>query len=59
MAAAPKLTEEERRELREREREAREDARNFIWDSVCAGVPAEQILDDLATFFDGDIVDLL
>ena len=59
MAAAPKLTDEERRERLEREREEREDARNFILDSVCAGVPAEQILDELTTFFDGDIVDLL
>ena len=54
MAAEPKT--DERAEL---EREEREDARNFIWESVCAGVPAEQILDELTSFFDGDIVDLL
>lgn len=38
--------------------EIREDARRFILDSIDAGVPAIQILDELASFYDGDIIDL-
>ena len=47
---------EARDELR---REIREDARRFILDSAIAGVPPVQILDELASFYDGDIMDLL
>ena len=43
-------------ELRE---EIREDARRFILDSAQAGVPAIEILDELASFYDGDIMDLI
>ncbi len=46
---------ETRDELR---REIREDARRFILDSAIAGVPPVQILDELASFYDGDIMDL-
>ena len=46
---------EARDELR---REIREDARRFILDSAIAGVPPVQILDELASFYDGDIMDL-
>ena len=49
------MTPEERRQFEE---DVREDARKFILDSLDAGAPALQILDDLASFYDGDIVDL-
>jgi hypothetical protein len=45
---------ETRDELRN---EIREDARRFILDSAVAGVPPMQILDELASFYDGDIID--
>lgn len=55
--SAPQLTAaEERAEL---EREEREDARDFILSSLDAGRSADEILDELTTFFDGDPTDLL
>ena len=44
--------------LDELRNEIREDARRFIFDSAVAGVPPLQILDELASFYDGDIMDL-
>lgn len=40
------------------EREAREDARQFILDSIDAGVDVATILNDLSSFYDGDPIDL-
>lgn len=49
------MTKEERDEIR---REEREDARRFILDGIDAEVPPMQLLDELASFYDGDPCDL-
>lgn len=49
------MTKEEREEIR---REERKDARRFILDGIEAGVPPMQLLDELASFYDGDPCDL-
>ena len=46
-------TEEQRRQA------IRDDARRFILEGAAAGVDPWQLLDELATFYDGDIIDLL
>lgn len=40
------------------QREINEDARQFILDGIDAEVPAMQLLDELASFYDGDLCDL-
>ena len=57
MSAEPRerTEEEERAALEEEELE---DARNFILNSLEAGVPTIQIFDELGSFFDGDPTDL-
>ena len=45
-------------ELEQAEREEREDARRFILDGIDAEVPPMQLLDELASFYDGDPCDL-
>lgn len=49
------MTKEERAEI---DREEREDARRFILDGIDAEVPPMQLLDELASFYDGDPCDL-
>lgn len=49
------MTETEKMELEE---EIREDARQFILDSIDAGVDVPTILNDLSSFYDGDLIDL-
>lgn len=52
------LTEEEQEQERIRQEE-REDARNYIYEGIDAGRDPMEILDGLASFFDGDPTDLL
>lgn len=40
------------------QREIKEDARQFVLDGIDADVPAMQLLDELASFYDGDPCDL-
>lgn len=40
------------------QREIEEDARQFILDGIDAEVPTMQLLDELASFYDGDPCDL-
>jgi hypothetical protein len=40
------------------QREIQEDARQFILDGIDADVPAMQLLDELASFYDGDLFEL-
>lgn len=40
------------------QREIEDDARQFILDGIDAEVPAMQLLDELASFYDGDPCDL-
>ena len=40
------------------QKEIEEDARQFILDGIDAKVPAMQLLDELASFYDGDPCDL-
>ena len=40
------------------QREIKEDARQFILDGIDAEVPAMQLLEELASFYDGDPCDL-
>ena len=40
------------------QKEIKEDARQFILDGIDADVPAMQLLDELASFYDGDLCDL-
>lgn len=49
------MTKEERDEIR---REEREDARRFILDSIDSGRDPMSILDELASFYDGDPCEL-
>ena len=49
------MTKEEHDEIR---REEREDAMRFILDGIDAKVPPMQLLDELASFYDGDPCDL-
>ena len=44
--------------MTEQEREEREDAKRFILEGIDAGEDPVDILNDLSSFFDGDIVDL-
>ena len=40
------------------QREINDDARKFMLDGIAAEVPAMQLLDELASFYDGDPCDL-
>lgn len=40
------------------QREIEEDARQFILDGIDANVPPMQLLDELASFYDGDLFEL-
>ena len=40
------------------QKEIKEDARQFILDGIDAEVPTMQLLDELASFYDGDPCDL-
>lgn len=40
------------------QKEIEEDARQFILDGIEAQVPAMQLLDELASFYDGDLFEL-
>lgn len=40
------------------QKEIKEGARQFILDGIDAEVPAMQLLDELASFYDGDLFDL-
>jgi hypothetical protein len=40
------------------QREIEEDARQFILDGIDAEVPPMQLLDELASFYDGDLFEL-
>lgn len=44
--------------MTEEERESREDARQFILDGIDSGADPVDILNELSSFYDGDIVDL-
>lgn len=44
--------------MTEQEREEREDAKRYILENLDAGVDPIDILNDLSSFYDGDIVDL-
>lgn len=44
--------------MTEEERESREDARRFILDGIDAGEDPVDILNELSSFYDGDIIDL-
>ena len=46
------------KELLEKQEEERADARHFIMENIEAGTSPMDILDDLASFYDGDITDL-
>lgn len=45
-------------EMDEIQREIKDDARQFILDGIAAEVPTMQLLDELASFYDGDPCDL-
>lgn len=45
-------------EMDEIKREIKDNARQFILDGLDAKVPAMQLLDELASFYDGDPCDL-
>lgn len=49
------MTKQERDEIR---REERDDARRFILDSIDSGSEPMSILDELGSFYDGDLCDL-
>ena len=44
--------------MTEEEKEIREDARRYILESIDSGIDPMTILDDLASFYDGDPIDL-
>lgn len=52
------MTREDEKCMAELQNEIEEDARKFILDSIDADVPIEQMLDELASFYDGDPCDL-
>ncbi len=46
-------------EAERRHREIRDDARRFLLEGAQAGVDPWTLLDELASFYDGDIIDLI
>ena len=44
--------------MTEQEREEREDVKRYILENIDAGTDPVDILNDLSSFYDGDIVDL-
>lgn len=44
--------------MTEQEREEREDVKRYILENISAGTDPIDILNDLSSFYDGDIVDL-
>lgn len=44
--------------MTKQEREEREDTKRYILENISAGTDPIDILNDLSSFFDGDIIDL-
>lgn len=44
--------------MTKQEREEREDAKRYILENISAGTDPIDILNDLSSFYDGDIIDL-